>query len=401
MKHIPQTVMHLLGGRQQLENGTYELSPYRPAYHPALVVRKKKGIARWAQISGAGMVLIFAVAGYTGWRSLSEVNQIYAMQKAVTQPAVVPTQTALKADAVGKTNILLLGVAGGGNRGADLTDMMAILQIDKATNKTSYIMLPRPLLVRAPSPYYGEWQQLNTVYAAGKYTHLGKADANSSDPLAKQAGFTAIDATIKEVTGLDMHYNILVDYAAFSRAIDSVGGITISSPKRINDWPLMRQYGKKWVVAERGEQTMNGKQALLYARTFAGAGERGRESQRVERQLQIVKAYVSKLSSAGLLKNPVAIGDVVSSLGASFYSDMKPGESIVAAKTLLGTTMRYSGFVLYDSTDALGPFKKVETTRNDQIEPKAGRGNYAEVQQALATRLNGGVPADEEFAILE
>ncbi len=392
---------HLFAGREQLENNSYDLSPYRPAYHPALVVRKKKAIARWAQIAGAGMVLIFAVAGYTGWRSLSEVNQIYAMQKALTQPAATPSEVTLKTDVSGKTNLLLLGVAGGSNRGADLTDMMAILQIDKTTNKTSYVVLPRQLVVRAPSPYYGEWQALNTVYAAGKYTYLGKADANSSDPLAKQAGFAAITAVTKELTGIEIQYTVVVDYAAFSHAIDSVGGVTVSSPKRINDWPLMKQYGKDWVVAQRGDQTMSGKQALLYARTFVGADEATREPQRVERQLQLVKAYASRLSSAGLLKNPQSFGDVVSSFGASFYSDMKPGESVLTAKIFLGAPMRFSGFVLYDTADALSPFKKVETSRNEQIEPKAGRGNYAEVQQLVLTRLNAGVPSGKEFAILE
>lgn len=401
MNKLHTRLKRIFGSRNQRENRTYQLYPYSPAYHPSLVVRKRLSIAGWVKVSGAGLILVFTVAGYTGWRSLSEVNQIYAMQKNTAKPYEATEQTQLKTDSLGKTNILLLGIAGVGNKGADLTDMMTILQVDKATKKTSYIVMPRKLVVQSPSAYYGEWQALNTVYSAGKYSYLHKADAASADPIAKQAGFTAIDRTITDITGLTIHYNMVIDYAAFMHAIDNIGGITVSVPKRIVDRPLMKEYGKSTVVATRGEQTMTGKQVVAYVRTFAGDDEKVREAQRLERQMQVVKAYIKKLSSIGVVANPIELRDSINGLGASFYSDMKPAESVLSAQLLLGAEMRYSGFILNDPIDILNPFTQSGTVNNDRLVPKAGQGAYGEVQSYFAKRLQANVPQGKEFAILE
>lgn len=401
MNNLHKRFLRIFGAGNRLASNIYELSPYSPADHPRLVIRKRHGVAGWIKVSGVGLVLVFTVAGYTGWRSLSDVNQIYAMQKSSAKPYEITSQTKLQTDAAGKTNVLLLGIAGAGTTGPDLTDMMTIVQIDASTKKTSYLVMPRKLVVQSPSAYYGEWQALNTVYSSAKYTYLHKADAESADPLAKQAGFDELDQVITAITGLEIHYNVLLDYTAFAHAIDSVGGVSVSVPKRIIDRPLMKENGKGWVIAQRGEQTMTGKQALLYARTFAGADEKAREAQRLERQMQLIKAYVKKLSSIGIVTNPSGLRDVVSSFGASFYSDMKPGESILAAQLLFATDMRYSGHLLHDPTDTRNPFKQIGTPRNDQLEPKTGRANYTEVQMYVTSRLHASVPTSKEFAILE
>ena len=401
MKSIYNRLQRIFGAPNQSAPSVYELSPYSPAYHPRLVVRKRPSIAGWVKVSGAGLILVFTVAGYTGWRSLSEVSQIYAMQKSTAKSYEVPTQTQLKTDTAGKTNLLLLGVAGAGNKGADLTDMMTILQVDAATKKTTYIVMPRKLVVHSPSAYYGEWQALNTVYSAGKYSYLHKADAASADPLAKQAGFDELNRVIRDVTGLEIHYNMVIDYAAFTHAIDKIGGITVSVPKRIVDRPLMKEYGKTTVVATRGDQTMTGRQAVAYVRTFAGEDEKTREAQRLERQMQVVKAYIKKLSSIGVLTNPIELRDSISAMGSSFYSNMKPAESVLAAQVLLGADMRYSGFMLNDETDSLNPFTASGTANNDRLEPKAGRAAYGEVQSYFATKLQANVVPGKEFAILE
>lgn len=388
-------------GRNKPPVDVYRPSPYLPAYHPTLVVRKPRVLVGVAKVSGVGVLLVGAVVGYSSWRAVSDINQIYAIQKTSNQATEQPVQVNLKSDAQGKTNILLLGMAGAPNKAPDLTDVMTVLQVDRATKKTSYVVLPRKVIVQSPSPYFGEWQALNTVFSAGKYRHLGKADAKSNDPLAIQAGFAAIDKTVKDLTGIDIHYNLLIDYAAFGHAIDSIGGVTVSVPSRIVDGPLMKPYGRSRVVAARGEQTMTGRQALVYIRTFAGSNETVREAQRLERQMQVVKAYVKKVSSAGMLKNPAGLSDMLASFGSSFYSDMKLAETVLASKVLLASDMRYSGFLAYDVSSAAAPFAKLKETKNDLLEPKAGKGNYTEVQSYIALRLNGTVPMGKEFAILE
>jgi anionic cell wall polymer biosynthesis LytR-Cps2A-Psr (LCP) family protein len=79
----------------------------------------------------------------------------------------------------------------------------------------------------------------------------------------------------------------VVDFGCFRGAIDALGGITVTVPRRIHDprYPT-DDYGYKAVTFEPGPQRLDGQRALEYARTRHADSDFGR----MRRQHQLVTA---------------------------------------------------------------------------------------------------------------
>ena len=78
--------------------------------------------------------------------------------------------------------------------------------------------------------------------------------------------------TVQSVTGLAINHVVLVDLATFGDVVDAIGGVTVNvkkpilskfecplaTPARCQEWPGWR--------FRKGEQELNGRRALIYAR---------------------------------------------------------------------------------------------------------------------------------------
>ncbi|NSL51766.1 LCP family protein [Calidifontibacillus erzurumensis] len=139
---------------------------------------------------------------------------------------------------------------------------------------------------------------------------------NRMDKIAHAHAYGGLDMAVKTVEKLfeiPVDYYVRLDFDAFIKIIDALGGIEIDVPFDIVEQNSHRV--KNTIKIKKGLQTLNGEQALAYARTrkYDGDVERGM------RQQEILKAVLHKgLSIRAVSK----YGEVIESIGDHLVTNM-------------------------------------------------------------------------------
>ena len=161
------------------------------------------------------------------------------------------------------------------------TDTMMLLSVNPENNTASVLSVPRDLYVVIPG------RGRDRINTAMVYGSAGNNPAGGA-ALAMQ--------TVEYNLGVPIDHYLLVDFNAFIRAIDSIGGITVEVPYDIHDptFPDMN-YGYDPLYIPAGTQQFDGEMALKYARTR----HQDNDFYRAQRQQQVLMAVRAKLLSMG------------------------------------------------------------------------------------------------------
>jgi len=208
-----------------------------------------------------------------------------------------------------RTNILLLG-AGGTSQiqgGSILTDTIIVLSISRSSGNVSMISIPRDLWVRPPG--FNE-AKINTLYG----TSLKYYDN----------GFTIPKATIEDLIGLPIHYYTFIDFVAFEKVIDALGGVDVVVEKAFQDNTYPDgNFGYLTINFEAGATKMNGETALQYVRSRHGTNGESSDFARSRRQHKIITAIKDKILSFGTLFKIDSISEAIKN---NYTSNIKPCE---------------------------------------------------------------------------
>ncbi len=191
-------------------------------------------------------------------------------------------------DGVGRVNVLVMGLDyrdWSDGEGPSRTDTMMLLTLDPLTRTAGILSIPRDLWVSIPG---FDNNRINTAYFLGESYDL----PGGGPGLASE--------TVEALLGVPIHYYAQIDFAAFVRFIDEIGGVKIDVPERIEVDPLGEGNTK---VLKPGIQTLDGALTLAYARarnTPAG------DFDRAQRQQQVIMAVRDRILSLQLL--PVLLG---------------------------------------------------------------------------------------------
>lgn len=206
----------------------------------------------------------------------------------------------------GRYNVLLLGSDAGKGRTGIRPDSMSLVSIDADTGSSVIIGLPRnmqnvpfpkgtPLNAKYPQGYNcGNECLLNAVFQQGEEN---KDEFEVPEMAGEQATMDAASA----ITGLDVQYYVMVNLKGFEKLIDSLGGITVTSGKRVpissKVNPSTGKHGpvKGWI--EPGEQKLDGFNALWFARSR----EFSSDYERMIRQRCVQTAIVKQMDPATVL----------------------------------------------------------------------------------------------------
>ena len=90
----------------------------------------------------------------------------------------------------------------------------------------------------------------------------GKAKINS----AAYNGVDCVTDTITNLTGIEIDYWVKVNFQAVVSLVDALGGVEVDVPYAFCEQNSKRQFGKHMIYVEKGKQTLNGEQALAFAR---------------------------------------------------------------------------------------------------------------------------------------
>jgi polyisoprenyl-teichoic acid--peptidoglycan teichoic acid transferase len=193
------------------------------------------------------------------------------------------------------STILVLGTDEGPNReGPFRSDSIMIVRTDPDEHRIALLSIPRDLRVEIPGR--GP-DKVNAAYAYG--------------------GSTLAIRTIQGLTGIPINHVIVVNFSKFREVIDTLGGITVNVPKpilsnkfacpfatqaRCDRWPGWR--------FNRGEQEMDGRRALIYARIRINQLDPSENDlTRGERQQAVVQEVADEITSFSTFLRMPFIGD--------------------------------------------------------------------------------------------
>lgn len=190
------------------------------------------------------------------------------------------------------------------------TDVMMLVRIDPLRQRVALLSLVRDLWVHIPD--YG-FERINEAY------RLGAARGGTA------GGLLLARRTVSHLTGVPIHYTVMVDFQGFIGLIDALGGIVVDVEKPLYDdeYPTMDD-GYMVVRFDRGVQQMDGARALIYSRI------RHPDSDffRVRRQQTVLTAIGARIRQRGYLGNLLAADHITSALRDYISTDM-PQEKLL------------------------------------------------------------------------
>lgn len=357
--------------------GKESISPFSPR-----VSRSKWRVFRrgFSRSLAAALILLIAMSGLLFSQSYLKLHKVFkggsgtaAALKANVNPNL------LKGEGSGRVNILLMGRGGGTHDGPDLTDTMMLASIDPVNHTSTLLSIPRDLWVNVQNSGV---MKINAAWETGEFKYLGKNTTGSTNPKAIQAGFDLVDQTVQSVFGVNVDYNMLVDFQAFSQAVDTVGGVNINVPADLVDPTMAWENANNPVLAKAGPQAFNGDHALQYVRSR----ETTSDFARAERQRAVLVALKSKVVSLGTLSNPLKISGLISAFGNNVQTDLSINNATRLydiVKNIGDTSVTSIG--LADGTNQYVTGGNI----NGQsiVLPKAGLFKYDAIQQFVRLQL--------------
>lgn len=224
-------------------------------------------------------------------------------------------------------NLLLLGYGGGTHEGAYLTDTMILTQIDIISGSITLITIPRDIWIKIPTDSAsGSFWKINAAYTIGM-----NDEAYSAKPekyKGKTGGGNLSKDMLEKVTGITPDRFVAIDFSAFKRVIDTLGGIDVKVEKTFDDFaypitgkenedcpatasaqmvtplpdnfPTLFPCRYEHIHYDAGLMHMDGESALKFARSRHSL-EDGSDFGRSVRQKNVLTAVKKKLLSPAVI----------------------------------------------------------------------------------------------------
>ena len=258
-------------------------------FSAALVFRTVRGIA--AAWTGVGLPDIFT--------SQNDAAPAASGQPDGPQPTLDLSGVSSSWNGVDRINILMMGLDYRdwlSGEGPPRTDSMMLVTIDPITKSAGMLSIPRDLWVEVPG---FEHNRINTAYFLGETYRL----PGGGPGLAMQ--------TVENLIGVPVQYYAVIEFSAFERFIDEIGGVEVLVPERMKISPL----GRDSIWLEAKGYRLDGPEALAYARARKTDGG---DFDRAERQQQVLMA----------VRDQVLELDMVATLlgrAPALYQDLRQG----------------------------------------------------------------------------
>jgi polyisoprenyl-teichoic acid--peptidoglycan teichoic acid transferase len=202
-------------------------------------------------------------------------------------------------DGASRVTVLLIGLDARdwlAGEGAPRSDTLLVLTLDPLSRSAGVFSVPRDLWVNIPGFGHG---RINTAYSLGEGNRLP-----GGGPVMSMR-------TVESLIGVPINYYAQIDFGAFERFIDEIGGIHVYIPETIK----LSAIGEESRIFEAKAHKLDGKWALAYARA---RNTEGGDVDRAHRQQQVILAIKDRLS------DPVILARLVTRAPA-LYSELAAG----------------------------------------------------------------------------
>ena len=234
--------------------------------------------------------------------------------------------TALEKDDRGFTNFLLMGQGHADHDGKNLTDTIMIASIDPDNTESAvFLSLPRDTYF-LNTEKMGKGR-LNTMYR--DFRSFLIFQKGTEPAIASKETLEYLAEEIGRKLGIEIHHTIKVDFIAFTRAVDVLGGVDLDVPETIEDYEYPdSNFGFEPFIIHAGPRHLDGETALKYARSRHTSSDFGRSA----RQQQLLGAMAHKAKEEGVLSDPAAITSFMKIMSENVETTMTLRELIGAAQ---------------------------------------------------------------------
>lgn len=220
------------------------------------------------------------------------------------------------------------------------SDVIMVMNINNDTKEVSLVSVYRDTYLN--------------IAGEGEEEKFRKANAAYSAGGAEQA-VTMLNRNLD----LDIDNYVAFDFKSVAEAIDILGGVEIDIESQaemdyLNDYiSYTSEYvgGSDEMIDHLGKQTLNGVQAVSYARIRYTAGE---DFKRAERQRRVLNELIKKAKDASLTE----LNELVSTIFPEVSTDLTQKDIISMMPVMLKYDMANSGGFPYDKTTDT-PSKKI------------------------------------------
>lgn len=228
------------------------------------------------------LTISYTGVGINPFQPSSGGRQSGAPEEQATPTLVTLSVTPRPWDGKSRVTVLVMGIdyrdwAVGS--GSPRSDTMMLVTVDPVTRQAGMLSIPRDLWVEIPG--FGH-NRINTAYMFGEaYNTPGGGPA-----LAVR--------TVEKLIGVPISYYAVVDFHAFERMVDEIGGIEVEISEPLRIAPI----GRKAHVLQPGTHHLDGPDALAYARVRKGAGD---DFGRAERQQEVLVKLLERVVRLDML----------------------------------------------------------------------------------------------------
>ena len=266
------------------------------------------------------LLIIVLLAGFFGYKAFSISDKIFVGQKTTFFQKVQGLfrgstgSVRLTGEDLGQVNILLLGIGGEGHDGPYLSDTIILAQIRPDLKSISMTAIPRDYLVNIPG--FG-FRKINAAFAEGYNKHK---DFDEAGRYAREV--------VEKISGTTIPYFAVIDFKGFEEAMNKVDGLDIQIDRTFTDYsyPDEKEGYLPAQTFKQGTEHMDGKRALIFARSRHAAGPEGSDFSRSQRQQKIIKAFKEKVVSLNLISDGSTINQLADTFANHFHTNINPGE---------------------------------------------------------------------------
>ncbi|MFE5946290.1 LCP family protein [Streptomyces sp. NPDC056480] len=223
------------------------------------------------------------------------------------------------------------------------TDTVMLVHISEDRERASVVSLPRDSYAEMPE---------HTDLTSGRKHHAHPVKLNAA---YAEGGPSLTVRTVESMTGVKIDHYLEVDFTSFMRTVDAVGGVQICTTRPVKD-------SYTGLDLPAGTHELDGGQALQYVRSrhIDGAADIGR----MQRQQRFLAALVERITSGGVLFNPVRFREVATTMLSSVRADEDFGtdQLLALSKAMRGFTPASSEFVSVPIGDMSFPVKGIGST---------------------------------------
>lgn len=374
-----------------LSNGKYQISRTLPdlrgssaaryrAAQQAASTKKTRKPRRWKKWLKRTLITLLVLLLATGvWLGFKAYRN---SSKLGTDLWSLFDNSKLKGEDRGHVNILLAGNSADdpGHGGAELTDSIMLISVNTTNDTATVLSIPRDLYVNIPD--YG-YSKINAAYVYGendKFKQNGYPDG----------GMGLLQKTVSEKFGVPIDYYALVNYSAFRDAVNAVGGIEVTIDSQ-DPRGLYDPYAN--LKLPNGTVKLNGQTALNLSRARGdGPGSYGfpqSDFDRTQNQRKMLLALRTKAQSAGVLTNPIKVGNLFDAGGDNVKTDLSLGNMRRLAK--ITNNIQNQNIRSASLNDANGVnLLKSYTAPGGQsaLIPAAGLNDFSKIQAYLNQLIN-------------